>query len=109
MIEIDHSDWIEKYKPEMDGEDLKDIGYRDPRIWAHPNHIWTRLSCDCNCDGPDEGEVTQEVFDAFWDHHIEVCPIYDEPDIFSGARWVNRMEYYYCEVAFKDEEHIGVN
>jgi hypothetical protein len=107
--EIDQSEWIEKYKPEMNGEDFVDIGYEDPRIQTHPKHIWTKLSVDCSCDGPDEDEVTQEVHDAFWDNHMQDCPIYEEPDIFSGARWVNRMEYYYCEVAFEDNEDIGVS
>jgi hypothetical protein len=93
---IKQSDWEKVYKPEMDRDMPLDIGYDDPRIVSHPLHIWTQLDIQCECEPECEGEAFGE------------CPSLDEPWIFSGAYWVNRMAYYFCEVPFKLNADIGV-
>ena len=113
MKTLDFGKWMEDYRVEIDPDsgiaDCRplDIGYDDPRITTHPNHIWTKLSTDCDCDGPDFDEDPEGHFE-FWDGHAEVCPAYEEPDIFNGAMWVNRMEYYFSNVPWKDGEDWGV-
>jgi hypothetical protein len=121
MITLDYDDWITQYKPEHDDAEDEprptDIGYNDPRIVSRPLHIWTYLDIPCECDGPDEDKFwTIEAYDAAcdaWnDSHIEDCPsqpMNGQVTIFSGAYYINRMEYYYCEVPFKLNDDIGVN
>jgi hypothetical protein len=112
---LDYHDWISQYKPEYTEDDARpvDIGYRDPRIETHPLHIWTYLAVPCECDGPDEDNFpTTESYDAAWDawneDHFDDCPLRKEPDIFNGAYLVNRLEYHYCEIPFKEDDDIGV-
>ena len=116
MKVIDYHYWIEKYKPEWGNEDDDkpiDIGYDDPRIKTHPLHIWTYLDVPCECDGPDEDKfLSTEAYDAAcdeWnDDHVDVCPAREQPDIFNGTYWVNRMEYYFTKIPFKEDDDIGV-
>jgi len=93
MKYITTDEWEKTYKPVMEGESYMDIGYDHPRVREFPNNIWTRLSFDDDCcdDYPD-CECPDEVM----------------ADIFNGAHWVNRMEYYYCGVAFDPDEQIAV-
>ena len=117
MIALDYDDWITQYKPEHDDDKDEprptDIGYNDPRIVSRPLHIWTYLDIPCECDGPDEDKFwSTEAYDAAWDkwndEHFEDCPVREQPDIFNGAHWVNRMEYYFTEIPFKEDDDIGV-
>ena len=110
-IVLDQDDWIRDYKVECeaDGEDKRpvDIGYDDPRVQTHPLHIWTKYAfddCDCVCPHDEDSEEADE----FWDEHTANCPQMEEPDIFCGAGWVNRMEYYFSEIPFKAYTDVRV-
>jgi len=110
---LDRDDWVTSYKVEIDTSESpdermpKDIGYKDPRLKTHPNHIWTFLDIDCDCTGPDV-DADPEGHEEFWDGHIETCPEQEDPEIFNGFHFVNRMAHYFSEVPWKDGEDIGV-
>jgi hypothetical protein len=82
--EIEYEDWVEKFKPTMDpGNNMDsplDIGWRDHRTvtteeWGtalREGRVWTLVDC-----GP-------------------------YPLVVSGAHYVNRMEYYICEVPVEE-------
>lgn len=96
MITLDFDIWVGRYNPEGTKDSgghftPEDIGFKDKRVLSHPNHIWTKFSSDEECCGqwPD-------------------CACPGEPDIFNGAGWVNRMEYYYTQIPFNPTDDIGV-
>ena len=97
MKTLQQTDWEETYKPEMDGEDLLEIGFSDPRVTSHPLHIWTQLDIGCACETECDsifGEVE--------------CPSLGDPWIYSGAHYVNRLAYFFCEVPYESTDDIGV-
>jgi hypothetical protein len=80
-INIEYENWIEKFKPHMDENDEL-IRYWDEKEKiakaANDNKLWTQLDAD--------GEIV----------------------IASGFHYVNRMDYFICDVAYEEDNYYEV-
>ena len=87
MIKLDYFDWVEKYKPLTDEENLIDF---------HP-----RTSTESQKEQWDKARSNNTAWTAL---DVEGKTI-----ITNGIHWVNRLDYYITELPWEDEEIIEVD